>query len=132
MTTLQMLTMRTQQALGRLSVLQKRAEQVNAESGPVLRPALKELSSALEELRVANEQLQLHSTENDAIKSRLFAMSSLLDEFTDALPVACIWTNTHGEIDTANGAAAALLNVSAAHLGGRSLMLYLADRQKFI
>src|SRR5687767_11473497 len=58
MTTIQMLTVRTNAALGRLASLQKRAARATEATAPVIRPALKELSDALEELRVANEQLQ--------------------------------------------------------------------------
>ena len=47
-------------------------------------------------------------------------------------PIPCVWTNAEGEIDAANTVAADFLNVSLPHLAGRSLMLFVSDRQKFM
>ena len=130
MTTLHMLTLRTTAAVGRLAALQKRAEKA-VTTTPIVRAALRELADTVEELRVANEQLQQHSVECNELKSRVQDEASRMREFADALPVACIWTTADAVIVDANPAAADLLNVSAPHLVGRPLMLFTVERQRF-
>jgi PAS domain-containing protein len=127
-----MLAARTNAALGRFATLQRRAEAASLTTAPVLKPALRELSEALEELRVANEQLQQHAEEVAGARARLERLALQVDEFAEVLPLACVRTNAHGEIDTANSAAASLLNVSGAHLRGRSLLVFVLERQKFL
>lgn len=128
MTTLQMLAVRTNAALGRLASLQRRAEKISSPAGVVVRPALKELSDALEELQVANDQLQMQLDELARAKTEAVAADRRLMELFQVLPCACLWTNMSGEITDANAAAAALLNVSRQHLAGRPFLLFLADR----
>jgi PAS domain-containing protein len=130
MTTLHMLTVRTHAALTRLASLQKRAEKAAA-SSTVVRTALKELSEALEELQVANEQLQQQVDQSTVLKARIQDELARGREFVDAVPVPCVWTTTDGQIEEANPAAADLLNVSAQHLTGRPLMLFTVDRVRF-
>ena len=131
MTTIQMLTVRTNAALGRLAALQRRAEKVAGASPSVIRPALKELNDALEELKVANEQLQSQVEMIAIAEARAFDAEARLDEVVSWLPCACIWTNPAGEVIEANPAAATLLNVSSHHLVGRPLMLFVMDRVRF-
>lgn len=128
MTTLQMLTVRTNAALGRLASLQRRAEKTSSRDGVVVRPALKELSDALEELQVANDQLQMQLDELADAKASAVAADRRFTELFQVLPCACVWTNMSGEITDANAAAAALLNVSRQHLAGRPFILFLAER----
>lgn len=131
MTQLHTLTVRTNAALGRLAELQRRAEQISTTTTPVVRPALKELGSALEELQVANEQLQAQVEEAAASRMRADEMARRLDEFIQAVPVACIWSDASGVILEASETAAAMLNVARARLPGKPLMLFLADRTRF-
>lgn len=131
MTQLHTLTVRTNAALGRLADLQRRAEQISTTTTPVVRPALKELGSALEELQVANEHLQAQVEEAATARVRADELSRRLDEFIQAVPVACIWSDASGVILEANEHAAALLNVARARLPGKPLMLFLADRTRF-
>lgn len=131
MTQLATLTVRTNAALGRLADLQRRAERIPSTTTPVVRPALKELSAALEELQVANEQLQSHLEELASARARADELGTRLDEFVQALPIACIWTDPNGVIQEANEMAAALLNVARARLPRKPLMLFLADRARF-
>jgi hypothetical protein len=55
MDTLQILTLKTATAMGRLADLQRRAEHAPEKASPVIKPALRELTTALEELQVAND-----------------------------------------------------------------------------
>jgi PAS domain-containing protein len=128
MTTLQMLTVRTNAALGRLVSLQKRAERITAPANGVVRPALKELTDALDELQVANEQLEAQVVELSAAKAVAGVTARRFDELLDVMPFSCVWTDGTGEIVEANVAAAALFNVSRQHLAGRPLILFLVDR----
>ena len=131
MTTLHMLTVRTNAALGRLASLQKRVEKVPAPTAPVVRSALKELSDSLDELQAANDQLQQQVDESIALKQRVQEEQLRLREFINAVPVPCVWTSASGEIEDANSAAADLLNVSTQHLIGRPLMLFTTERVRF-
>jgi len=131
MTSLHLLTVRTAAAIGRLSALQKRAERLTGPGGPVIKPALKELSDSLEELQVANEQLQQQVDLLAEARTSVDALQNRYVEFVDAVPVACVWTDSEGQIVQANTAAASLLNVSSQHLQGRPLMFFIVDRDKF-
>ena len=132
MTQLHTLTVRTNAALGRLADLQRRAEHLNATAGvPVVRPALRELSAALEELQVANEHLTSQLDELGAARVRADELARRFEEFVQAVPVACIWTDQSGTILEANETAASLFNVARPRLPGKPLMLFLGDRQPF-
>lgn len=128
MTTLQMLTVRTNAALGRLASLQRRAERITAPATAIVRPALKELTDALEELRVANDQLQTQVAELSEARALAQGAGKCFDELLEVMPFSCVWTDRTGEIVDANTAAAALFNVSRQHLVRRPLMLFLMDR----
>jgi PAS domain-containing protein len=126
-----MLTIRTNAALGRLASLQRRAEKAATPVRSVVRPALKELTDALEELQVANDQLQAQVEELVDAKLQARTAEQRFTELLEWLPCACVWTSPSGEVVEANRAAAALLNVSAQHLSGRPLVLFMTDRGKF-
>ncbi len=128
MTTRQMLTLRTSEAMVRLAALQRRAEKVSGPVNGVVGTALKELSDALEELRTANDELQMQVTELADVRDRAVIVERRFEEFLDVLPVACVWTSASGAIVDANSAAASLLNVSRQHLAGRPLILFLTER----
>lgn len=131
MTSLHLLTVRTAAAIGRLSSLQKRAERLSGPGAPVLKPALKELSDALEELQVANEHLQQQADISAEMRISLTGLANRFNEFIDVVPVPCVWTDGEGTIVQANAAAATLLNVSSQHLVGRPLMFFVTERDKF-
>jgi PAS domain-containing protein len=131
MNQLHTLTVRTNAALSRLADLEQRAEQLKTSSMPVVRPALKELGAALEELQVANDHLLAQLDELGAARVRANDMARRLEEFVQVLPLACIWTDHAGAILEANDAAASLLNVARPRLAGKPLMLFLGDRPSF-
>jgi PAS domain-containing protein len=130
MNTIENLTVRTNAARGRLTELERRMEKSTV-SGPGIKPALKELSTAIEELQVANEQLSLHVTELAATRHEAAVQTARQDEFINLLPLPCIWTDERGTVEEANEATAALLNVAARRLTGKPLSLFLADRSAF-
>ena len=111
MSTLHNLTLRTATAVGRLAELQRRAERITENRSPVTKSALAELSTALEELQVANEALQGQVDELNALRMSAEDALNTVDEFAQALPIAAVWTDSGGVIDTGNDAASQLLNV---------------------
>ena len=131
MTHLHILTVRRNAALGRLATLQKRADKLPQAGAPVLKAALKELGDALDALLVANEQLQRGLDELTAARRHVRESRSQIEELLEVMPLPCVWTNTEGQIEESNPAAAALLNVSSAHLQGRRLVLFTVEREKF-
>jgi PAS domain-containing protein len=131
MTTIQMLSVRTNAALSRLASLQRRAERIAMPAATVVRPALRELTDALEELQVANDQLQAQIAELTQMKAAAYTADRRFAELLQVLPCAAVWTTHTGEITDANPAAALLLNVSRQHLAGRPLLLFMAERSGF-
>jgi PAS domain-containing protein len=129
MDTLQILTLKTATAMGRLADLQRRADHAPERAAPVIKPALRELTAALEELQVANEHLQTQLDELGATRWTAVALQRRLDEFADAVPTACVWTDADGVIADANEAACTLLNISKPRVAGKPLMLFVTDRE---
>jgi PAS domain-containing protein len=126
--TLHNLTLRTATAVGRLAELQRRAERVTDKPSPIAKSALAELSTALEELQVANEALQTQLDELNAIRTNIETVQRANDEFAQALPIAVLWTDRAGVIERGNDAASQLLNIGKYHLQGKPLMLFITDR----
>jgi PAS domain-containing protein len=131
MTDLHSLSVRTTAALDRLAELERRAQRVATNGGSIARPALKELSTALEELQVANEQLETTVLDLGASRQHSDEVLARFDEFVNLLPIACVWTDPGGTILEGNDGAAALLNVARPRLAGKPLMLYIANRIAF-
>lgn len=128
MATLHNLTLRTATAVGRLAELQRRAERLTDKPSPIAKSALAELSTALEELQVANEALQTQLDELNAIRLSVENVQRANDEFAQALPIAALWTDRAGVIEKGNDAASQLLNIGKYHLQGKPLMLFITDR----
>ncbi|HVL69767.1 MAG TPA: PAS domain-containing protein [Vicinamibacterales bacterium] len=131
MNTLHILSLRRTTALGKLARLQKRAERIPAPASAVLSAALSEFAEALEELQVATEQLQEHLDTVAEARHEAQVLRQQFSEYAEILPLPCLWTNADGDVEQANDAAAALLNVSPQHLAGRPLMLFFTDRGGF-
>ena len=128
MGTLHNLTLRTATAVGRLAELQRRADRIVERPSPLTKTALQELSTALEELQVANEALQNQIEELTAIREKAVETQRAMDEFSNAMPVAVLWTDATGVIEKANQSASQLLNIGKHHLPGKPLMLFVTDR----
>jgi PAS domain-containing protein len=131
MNTIESLTVRTNAARGRLTELERRVKNGTA-AGSVVKSALKELSSAIEHMQVASDQLSLHVNELSATRRAAAVLTARQDEFVNLLPLACIWTDEGGNVEEANEATAALLNVATRRLSGKPLSLFLSDRPAFL
>jgi PAS domain-containing protein len=124
------LTLRTTTALGRLASLQRRADK--SATPTIVRDALEELSSALEELRTANEALVDQATEIAASRERDQGWRRDLQMLFANLPLPCVFTDNAGHILDANPEASRLLNVGRQHLVGKALLLFLMERDRLM
>jgi PAS domain-containing protein len=95
---------------------------------PIAKSALAELSTALEELQVANEALQSQLDELNAVRNNIETVQRANEEFAQAMPIAVLWTNRAGVVEKGNDAASQLLNIGKYHLQGKPLMLFITDR----
>jgi two-component system, OmpR family, sensor histidine kinase VicK len=114
------LTLQTATAMARLAELE-RSDETRDESTPLSRAALQQLSTVLEELQVANEQLEMHLAELTAMQAESAVVENAPGELSDALPIAVLWTDHAGVIEKGNAAAARLLCADEAQLVGASL-----------
>ena len=121
------LTLRTTNALGRLASLQRRADKTGPPAG-LVRDALEELNSALEELRVANEALSDQAAEVLRARDNGDESKRDLERLFATLPIPCLFTESDGRILDANPQASQLLNVGRQHLAGKPLLLFFMDR----
>ena len=129
MSTLHNLTLRTATAVGRLADLQRRAEHPGLQPvSPITKAALKELSSALEDLKAATEALQTQADELNAVHTKIAEVQRTNEEFVQALPIAVLWTDREGVIEKGNDTASQLLNIGRYHLQGKPLMFFITDR----
>jgi PAS domain-containing protein len=129
MDSIHILTLKTATAVGRLADLQRRADHTPEKAAPMIKPALRELSTALEELQVANEHLQTQVDELASARWSAASVEKRLDEFTNLVPLPCVWTDVAGVLADGNEAACALLNISKQRLAGKPFMLFVSDRE---
>src|SRR4051812_45427261 len=104
------LTFQTAEMVAKLADLARESEQKVGRSDPIGRAAVQQLSTAVEELRVANEHLQGQIDQLTAAEKHVAAANAAVEEFSDVVPVATLWTDEAGHICRANEAAARLLN----------------------
>lgn len=128
MAALHNLTLRTATAVGRLAELQRRADRTPDKPSPLTKAVLQELSNAIEELQVANEQLQFQIDELTSIRAATSGAEQAREEFANAVPIPVLWTNSAGVIEKGNEAASQLLNIGKHHLAGKPMMLFVTDR----
>jgi len=69
--------------------------------------------------------------ERDRLRAGLRLADAAWDELFDVVPAALLLTDRAGVILKANRAASVLLNVSARHLKGRELLVFVQDREGF-
>jgi PAS domain-containing protein len=67
----------------------------------------------------------------DQLRADLRIADAAWDHLFQVMPSACVLTDSTSVILNANRAASLLLNVSAAHLKGRELLVFSQDRQTF-
>jgi PAS domain S-box-containing protein len=106
-----------------------------AEAGPgaapgLLRQALQETSTSLEELRVAEEELVAQSDQLELYRQELEDQRRRYLDLFDFAPDAYVVTDAFGKILEANQAAGRLFGLSVKHLVGKLLALFVADTDR--
>ena len=122
---------RTAAAEKRLMALTQQHERSEQTPPQLAKSALRELSEALEELRVATEHLQVAADDLAVSRREATASADAYRELYEGLPMPCVLTNEQGTVDEANTHASKLLNVAAPYLAGKTLLLYLPQRQSY-
>jgi PAS domain-containing protein len=115
-------------ALQRLSALQRRAASQAVEN-PVLARTLAELSTALEHLRLAQEQIHENHRRLEEVQAELCAERTRYCELFDEMPQPYVVTTRDTVIVEANPAAAELLNVSQRFLVGKALSVFVCENR---
>jgi PAS domain S-box-containing protein len=119
-------------ALQRFSALQRRADG-HGEPAPLLTKTLAELGTALEEVRVAHEQLVDSRTRIEQLQAELRQRSDKYWQLFDAMAEAYLVTKPDSTILEVNRAAAQLFNVSQRFLTGKTLSVFVCeDRTQFL
>jgi len=119
-------------ALQRFHTLQRRAESTT-DKGPLLSRTLAELSTALEEIRVAQEQIIENRRRMEVLQAELTAQMNKYWDLFDEMPEPYIVTRSDTTISEVNRAAAELLNVSQRFLVGKTLSVFVCeDRGRFL
>jgi len=120
-------------ALQRYHTLQRRAESQSKDPGAVALRTLAELGTALEELRVTQEQIMENRRRTEELQQELAAQCAKYWEFFDGMPVPYLVTRPDTTIVEVNRAAAELFNVSQRFLAGKTLSVFICeDRSNFL
>ena len=122
------LELRLASALQRFSTLQRRAE-ANRDTTSVLHRTLAELGTALEEVRVAQEQLIESRTRMEALHEELRQQTAKYWQLFDEIPEAYLLTKPDSTIVEVNKAASVLLNVSQRFLVGKTLSVFVCENR---
>jgi PAS domain S-box-containing protein len=117
-------------AVHRLSLLKRRAEQLSPEPPKLLHQTLKELELALEQLRVALEELLAQHDELATVRSQLEEERRKYWELFDAAPDVYLVTSADAQIIEANRAAAELLNISQRFLLGKNFAVFVCTERE--
>ncbi len=107
---------------------------LRAETGPeqqlLLREALQELSTALEELRVTSETLQAQNDELAAARLVVDAQRRNFQELFEFAPDAYFVTDPVGIIQQANRKAAALFGVGGKFIAGKPIHIFIPPEKR--
>lgn len=120
------LELRLVAALQRFQALQRQAE-TRRDTGPVLTRALAELSTALEELRLAEERLSEQRRRIEQLQAELRDQQTKYWELFDEMPDPSLVTEPDTTIVEVNRAAVDLLNVSQRYLVGKTLSVFVCE-----
>lgn len=119
-------------ALQRYNNLQRRAE-TNREPAALLTKTLAELATALEEVRVAQEQLIESRSRMEQLQAALRTQYEKYWQLFDEMPEAYVVSKADSTIVEVNKAAAHLFNVSQRFLIGKALSVFVCEeRAKFL
>jgi two-component system sensor histidine kinase VicK len=120
-------------ALQRFNTLQRRVDSDSGQSSALLGRTLHELERALEEVRVAQEQLLDNRSRLEEVQAELARQYEKYWQLFDDMPQPYVVTEIDSTITEANKAAAELLNVSQRFLVGKPLSVFICqDRGRFI
>jgi PAS domain S-box-containing protein len=100
------------------------------EQQDLLVKAVEELHVALEELRVAEEELRTQNHQLAETHYSLAQQRQRYQELFDQVPDGYIVTNTEGKIQTANIAAAEMLNIPKHFLVGKLLVNFIPESER--
>ena len=119
-------------AVQRYDTLTRRA-QTQRESSTLLAKSLTELGTALEEVRVAQEQLVENRARMEQLQDELRRQYETYWQLFDEMPEAYVVSRADSTIVEVNKAAAQLLNVSQRFLIGKPLSVFFCeDRAAFL
>jgi len=120
-------------ALQRYHTLQRRVENQTKDPGGVLGRTLAELETALEELRVAQEQLVENRHRLEDLQRELTTQLARYWELFDEMADPYVVTRPDTTITEVNRSAAELFNVSQRFLAGKMLSVFICeDRGRFL
>lgn len=120
-------------ALQRFNTLQRRVDADPGQSSTLLSRALHELERALEEVRVAQEQLLENRGRLEEVQAELAQQYEKYWQLFDDMPQPYVVTGADSTIAEANKSAAELLNVSQRFLIGKPLSVFICqDRGRFL
>jgi PAS domain-containing protein len=120
-------------ALQRFASLQRRVASDPSDPTKLLDRAISELGTALEELRVAQEQIVEHRVRTEELQVELSNQYRKYWLLFDRMPQPYLVTKPDSAIVEANRAAAELLNVSQRFLTGKILSVFVCeDRRAFL
>ncbi len=120
-------------ALQRYRTLQRRAENQPKDASTVALRSLAELGTALEELRVAQEQLIENRHRLEELQHELAAQCAKYWELFDEMPDPYLVSRPDTTITEVNRAAAGLFNISQRFLVGKPLSVFVCeDRARFL
>ena len=130
--TLDSLELQLASALQRYNTLSRRA-QAHREPSTLLAKSLTELGTALEEVRVAQEQLIENRSRMELLQDELRRQYEKYWQLFDEMPEAYVVSRPDSTIVEVNKAAAQLLNVSQRFLIGKTLSVFVCeDRAAFL
>ena len=119
-------------AMQRYQTLQRRAES-QKESPALLARSLAELGTALEEIRVAQEQLVESRARMEQLQTELADQCAKYWELFDEMPQPYVVTRADSIIVEVNRAGAELFNVSQRFLVGKAMSVFVCeDRSHFL
>ncbi|MEH2354056.1 PAS domain-containing sensor histidine kinase [Nostoc sp.] len=114
----------------RVALLQRQSEQQEAQADIELVTAVfKEVYLALEELQLVNEDLKQQNEELSNTQQALVAQGQRYQELFEEVPDAYFVTDTKGIIQEANSAATTLLNISKSLLLGKSIGIFVLEKE---
>ena len=115
-------------ALQRFATLQRRAT-ADRDQGKLLDRTLQELGTALEEMRVAQEQLVEGRHKLEAAQAELTRERERYWQLFDEMPQAYVVTDPNSIITEVNRAAAQLFNVSQRFLVGKAMSVFVCEER---